>query len=149
MSWELTYEGDAAVRCEFAEVPYKGRPRHTKSGRVYTPRKTHDFERTVREAWLERHGMRYAEHKGPVRVSVYCERPLTKSNPKYWAGRQDLMKPDADNRLKVVLDALNGIAWHDDSQVTHLSIEYRRRPPHGGPVVMDVYVNYLSERLEK
>jgi Holliday junction resolvase RusA-like endonuclease len=26
-------------------------------------------------------------------------------------------KPDADNILKAVCDALNGIVWHDDSQV--------------------------------
>ena len=26
-------------------------------------------------------------------------------------------RPDIDNISKIVMDALNGIAWHDDSQV--------------------------------
>ena len=31
------------------------------------------------------------------------------------------VKPDADNIIKVVLDALNGLAWEDDRQVTAVS----------------------------
>ena len=31
-------------------------------------------------------------------------------------------KPDMDNVVKIVLDALNGFAWHDDAQVVDLSV---------------------------
>ncbi|MEQ2712194.1 RusA family crossover junction endodeoxyribonuclease, partial [Hominisplanchenecus faecis] len=31
-------------------------------------------------------------------------------------------KPDSDNIAKVVLDALNGIAYHDDTQIIKLTI---------------------------
>ena len=31
-------------------------------------------------------------------------------------------KPDSDNIAKVVLDALNGIAYHDDTQIIKLSV---------------------------
>jgi Holliday junction resolvase RusA-like endonuclease len=31
-------------------------------------------------------------------------------------------KPDCDNIAKIVLDALNGIAFHDDSQVSCLTV---------------------------
>ena len=31
-------------------------------------------------------------------------------------------KPDCDNIAKVILDALNGIAYHDDSQVVELVV---------------------------
>ena len=34
-----------------------------------------------------------------------------------------LGRADIDNLLKLVADALNGIAWHDDRQVTRLSAE--------------------------
>ena len=33
----------------------------------------------------------------------------------------DVYKPDVDNICKLILDALNGVAWHDDTQV--ISIE--------------------------
>ena len=36
-------------------------------------------------------------------------------------------KPDADNVAKSVLDALNGVAWLDDAQVTHLSVRKLER----------------------
>jgi Holliday junction resolvase RusA-like endonuclease len=32
-------------------------------------------------------------------------------------------KPDADNYAKLVLDALNGVLWRDDSQVVRLFVE--------------------------
>ena len=34
-------------------------------------------------------------------------------------------KPDADNIAKIVLDALNGVAYEDDSQVINLSVQKR------------------------
>ena len=41
-----------------------------------------------------------------------------------------LKKPDADNVIKVVLDSLNKIAYHDDTQVVDLQIRrfYSRDP---------------------
>ena len=34
-------------------------------------------------------------------------------------------KPDADNIAKIVLDALNGVAYTDDTQVINLSVQKR------------------------
>jgi Holliday junction resolvase RusA-like endonuclease len=34
-----------------------------------------------------------------------------------------IKKPDLDNIAKAILDALNGVAWHDDSQVVELIVE--------------------------
>jgi Holliday junction resolvase RusA-like endonuclease len=31
-------------------------------------------------------------------------------------------KPDCDNMAKICLDALNGVAYHDDAQITNLII---------------------------
>lgn len=50
-------------------------------------------------------------------MRISTTRPLAKSNPKYWEGRADLGKPDWDNLGKLACDALNGIAFKDDSQV--------------------------------
>ena len=57
---------------------------------------------------------------GPVVLALrFCmPRPKsrvwkTKEMPREWHTK----KPDIDNLMKSVMDALNGIAWHDDSQV--------------------------------
>lgn len=39
-------------------------------------------------------------------------------NPREWHDR----RPDTDNLAKSVMDALSGVAWHDDAQVCQLSI---------------------------
>jgi len=38
-------------------------------------------------------------------------------------GISHIKKPDVDNMIKFVKDCLNGLVWHDDSQVTSLSAE--------------------------
>lgn len=44
--------------------------------------------------------------------------------------KQHTVKPDLDNLVKAILDALNGVAWHDDAQVVelHISKQYVRSP---------------------
>ena len=54
---------------------------------------------------------------GPVVLSVISHRHVPVSWPKRRIGEQDTMKPDASNILKLVEDALNGIAYKDDSQI--------------------------------
>ena len=33
------------------------------------------------------------------------------------------LKPDTDNIAKIVCDALNGVAYHDDKQITSLTVD--------------------------
>lgn len=60
--------------------------------------------------------------EGPVAVSVLLSIRKPKSLPKYktWCDK----KPDIDNYMKAVLDALNRIAYKDDGQIA--SIEFRK-----------------------
>ena len=41
-----------------------------------------------------------------------------------------VVKPDLDNLVKAVLDALNDLAWHDDAQIIelHVSKKYVESP---------------------
>ena len=98
--------------------------------RNYTP--TDDpvnaYKASIRQAWQEAVG-KY--HEGPVRVEVhvYFGRPkshyrtgkrsheLKPTSPIYHA-----KKPDADNVLKAIKDALTGVAWRDDSQVADVRV---------------------------
>lgn len=47
---------------------------------------------------------------------------MPKSRPKKALSEPDTYKPDVDNIGKVVLDALNGVAYLDDKQVTLLRV---------------------------
>ena len=65
-------------------------------------------------------------HGDPVEVVI----DLVFARPKSHLRKNGLAKhapryprPDVDNATKAVLDALNGVAWEDDSQVTRLVVE--------------------------
>lgn len=58
----------------------------------------------------------------PVSVTVTTYRALPKSRPKSIKSEPDVYKPDADNIAKLVLDALSGVAFYDDSHVVCLHV---------------------------
>lgn len=62
-----------------------------------------------------------APNMGPVRIEVVATFAIPKSWSKRKASehlhRPHCQKPDGDNLLKAVKDALNRIAWGDDGQV--------------------------------
>lgn len=106
----------------------KARPRFTRFGPTFTPKKTARAEKTISQ---------YA--------GLYCHRPMTGALrltitavfavPKSWTKADRLSalsgtkphtsKPDSDNIAKLVMDALNGIAWADDKQVVSLTVAKR------------------------
>ena len=112
----------------------KARPRFTKGGRAYTPAKTRRYEEAVREAALlavQAQGFVKHGKDTPLEACVTAWFPVPASWPKkkraaalsgalYPTG-----KPDADNIAKAVLDAANGIAFHDDRQIVSLTVRKR------------------------
>lgn len=105
----------------FGKVRGKGRPRFTSGGRPYTPKATRDYERTIREAYENAPGRPPEPFSGPIAVSIMTYRQLPKSAQKGVLSDPDTHKPDIDNVAKIVLDALNGVAWEDDAQVVSLT----------------------------
>lgn len=104
-------------------VPFvkgKGRARHRKgSGIEYTPRPTAQAMEAIKRAFLEAGG--FPVPPGiPVELHITTIRPPRARLPKMYVSEPDLQKPDIDNVAKLVMDALNGVAWQDDSQVTQL-----------------------------
>jgi Holliday junction resolvase RusA-like endonuclease len=88
----------------------KARARRGAGGRWYTPQATKAYEEAV--GWAARAaGVRDA-YEGPVRLTVGLWFP-------------DRRRRDVDNCAKSICDALNGIAYLDDSQVAQLSVECR------------------------
>lgn len=152
MSWLRSKAGEARAVVELPEIVGKQRPRATvRCGHatVYTPRKTRVFEARIRKAWEEQVGEVWAGFDGSVCVTVSVARELAKSNPKYWAGRSDTQKPDADNILKAVLDALNGLAYSDDACITRETAEKLPREPHGSGNRISIHIEYHTEKYEK
>lgn len=104
------------------KVQGKARPRVTmRNGKAhaFTPDKTKEYEADILAAFLAAGGKKV---KGPVCVHVETFRALPKSRPKKVVSEPDTFKPDGDNVLKCVLDALNGYAFDDDSQAVMLSV---------------------------
>lgn len=108
----------------------KARPRfaRTRKGvRTFTPQKTMEYEEEVRLAYLTQCKKEIIE--GPVKVYIQANFSI----PKSWSKSRKVYahsgmikptkKPDVDNIAKAVCDALNGIAYKDDSQIVKLTVE--------------------------
>lgn len=61
--------------------------------------------------------------QGPVSLSVMFTMPRPKSLPK--KVQHHVKKPDLDKLLRTVKDALKGVIYHDDSQVTDVVMSKR------------------------
>ena len=101
----------------------KARPRFSqKSGTVYTPAKTIRYERLIRKAFLAAGGNTIpSDCYVGITVDAYFQIPKSYTKGKRLACQHNInrpaKKPDIDNVLKVVLDALNKVAYEDDKQV--------------------------------
>jgi Holliday junction resolvase RusA-like endonuclease len=84
-------------------------------GNVYTPRETAEAEDLVRTAFSL--SWRRPPLTCPVTVVLAFSMPMPKSQRHVRAGQPHTKRPDLDNLEKLVLDALNGVAYADDSQV--------------------------------
>lgn len=116
------------VDLNLALAPHpKGRPRFSKAGTTYTDPKTAKHEAQIRKAWINRHGMQYSTILCPVKVRIEFETTLPKTVSKKLQKLGEESRPwtmrnagDLDNLAKSVLDALNGVAYYDDSQIVGL-----------------------------
>lgn len=108
-------------------VPFvrgKGRVRFVrKTGRTYTPDATAEAMERIRAAYVKAANGKSAPKGVPVYVEISTYRQLPKSRPKKVESEPDVFKPDADNIAKLVLDALNGVAWVDDTQIVRLLVD--------------------------
>lgn len=101
----------------------KARPRVTMHG-TYTPKQTREYEAKLQEAYMEQCGDKRFPDGAPVALKVVVVKAPPKSASKkireqmLSGGLLPVQKPDWDNFGKIT-DALNGIAWADDSQVVN------------------------------
>lgn len=116
----------------YGEPVAQGRPKFSSAGgftRAYDPAKSRDYKDYVRLAAREYAPAALLE--GPLGIAVTAYRSTPKSFGKKKAAEAErggilpVTKPDADNYLKGVKDALKGIIWKDDSQVVDAFVKKR------------------------
>lgn len=108
------------------QVPWKPhakqRPRVTRRG-TFTPKATRDAESKIRDAFLAAVGDEFEMFTGPVRVEIelankhFNLRILPANDYENRA-----LRGDADNYMKTIGDALNGVAWEDDRIIVELEV---------------------------
>lgn len=105
----------------------KARARTVRNGSKsisYTPEKTKEYERLVRFCYMKARG-KYFEDK-PIRaiITAYYHIPKSDSKKQRELKLQSAILPcvkvDIDNVCKIILDALNGLAYEDDKQIVYL-----------------------------
>lgn len=145
-----------ASKDRIRSVVISGRPVPKARPRVYgrhavTPQRTLDAEHRLRDEYIRQNGP-CRPFTGKVLVDCVFYAPVPKSWPK--AKRQQALegklaytsRPDIDNLVKLVLDALNGVAYTDDAQIVKLRAKklYSGAYPEGATVV----TIYGEERQE-
>ena len=112
----------------------KGRPRMARNGHVFTPKDTVMYENLVKTMYAAQVGNKFLEGAIKAEIIGYFSIPKSTSKKKkaeMLEGKIEYThKIDCDNLAKVILDSLNHIAYHDDSQVTQLYVckKYAEEP---------------------
>lgn len=135
------------------ENPFgKQRPRvNKKIGQIYTPRETVVFEKVIEwacRAAMRENGAKMAPPDVPVgmHIDAYFKIPDSWSKKKKERAAAGLVavttKPDVDNICKIVMDACNEIVYHDDKQVTMVSVRklYSTEPHIDVEIFIDAYL---------
>jgi Holliday junction resolvase RusA-like endonuclease len=111
---------------------------------MHTPPATVTAEKAIRELFMRK----FPDHQrwsGAVliRFTAIFETPKSFNNTLQAAAKTGglycIKKPDKDNIEKLIADALNGIAWHDDAQVMGGGIKR-----YGSPARVDVVLECLD-----
>lgn len=106
----------------------KGRPRiNTYTHVAYTPKATQAYETALK---ARTRALMSADDKMPYQAETALRIEICAfyAMPKSWSkkkraeldGKPMMQKPDCDNAAKAILDALNGLVYNDDKQVTEL-----------------------------
>jgi Holliday junction resolvase len=93
----------------------------------YTPEKTVEYEEFIRWCYMKETKVFFKNESLAVEIKAYFEPPKQtsrKNREKMLRGEiKPTKKPDADNIAKVVCDALNKVAYTDDTQICTLVVQ--------------------------
>ena len=115
--------------------------------KTYTPKDTLNYEGRVKHEYqVNYEGMVFEPHE-QLKAVIIAYYQIPKGHYKFYKRtnqtaldrqgelmlkglKRPIKKPDTDNIAKICLDSLNGIAYHDDSQIVELCVEkwYAKEP---------------------
>lgn len=121
----------------YGEPVAQGRPRATTVNgkvRTYDPNNSREYKHYIRLAAVDHAPEKLLE--GPVELELRIYRPTPKSyskRKKELAEKGEIRptgRPDVDNYVKSVKDALRSVIWKDDNQVVRILAEkfYSQKP---------------------
>ena len=111
------------------DIKGKARPRvNTYTCKAYTPTNTKDYELLVKQYFKIKYP-RFVPLENRLAVKIIATFKVPKTTTK--KDREQIekglisptKKPDIDNIVKIILDALNQMAFKDDTQITKLEVE--------------------------
>lgn len=101
----------------------KARPKFdSRSRRAYTPSDTKKYEKQISDLYhLNYSGLAFPDGALDLRIRAYFGVPKSDSAKTTLRKLANVIrptkKPDMDNIVKIVADALNGVAFRDDAQI--------------------------------
>ncbi len=114
----------------------------------YTPKKTKANMMIIRKAFCKT--VEDLEIDVPLDAEVSIEINafglIPQSKPKHITKEPNLYKPDVDNIAKLIMDALNGVAYRDDKQVTELYVhkhERQKKTSNTTSELMEIHIHWL------
>lgn len=131
----------------YGEPVAKGRPKFVRAtGRTYTPKKTVEYENLVRLSFATAGGEKFLDDSIlRMQIRAYFRIPSSFSKKKQAACREGIVrpakKPDADNIIKSICDALNDVAYKDDAQV----VEVQLRKFYSDEPRVEVFLSEIAE----
>ena len=95
-------------------------------GHAYTPERTVAYEKLIRDEYMKQCGHKFGDV--PLMMVVIIEYAPPRAATKKM--REDMLagrllptkKPDIDNVVKAVADAIQGVAYRDDVQIIRLTV---------------------------
>lgn len=110
----------------------KGRPKFNHYTRTaYTPKDTEEYEQRVRAAYFAATPGNPGFEKSALCVEIVAFFGMPRNIRRDLATAmlagdvKPTKKPDSDNILKIICDALNKFAYMDDAQVVHATVKKR------------------------
>ena len=117
------------------------------NGRIhsYTPKETINYEQEIKTTYKALNNPNFGSK--PVSLYILATYPIPKNFPKKkkeMCLEEEIypcVKPDMDNVVKIVSDALNGVAYCDDKQV----VQVLARKVYGLEAKLEILVEELSD----
>lgn len=130
----------------FGKVRGQSRPRFTsvtrlnKKKRAYETPEDTAYKKAIAKAYMQAANGTFFTGEVALYIGVFRIMPKSKKGD----CEPDIYKPDSDNIAKAVMDALNGVAYEDDRQVTLLQVDKEQRIKRRETEYLDIRIESLD-----